>query len=182
MVPTRPKPLRLLAVSDQWDIAHLLSDMFPSASVALVINGEEALEQIDRKAVDLALVDLAVKDSLDLLGRLVRKAVPTVMLTQKNSAPKALSEAIQKGAVAYLAKRHLDRLPKLVQTVLAPTPAWKILFHDLDSEYDLKFGRPGTGQRPRRQKFWDGFEMNWNISKGVQERLRHNPDLISRGI
>lgn len=175
---------KILALTNQWDVIELLNEILPKKSIDLAENLETALEKTQETDFDIALIDISSRRFTELLSHLVHKAVPTIILTQNGTRPDQLIASVKKGAIAFVSIPRIERLPKLIQTILsAPSdiPPWKIMFDRLDKTYNLKFGPPSQ-DRNANSHFWDGFEMNWNISKGIQERLLHNPNLVGRGI
>jgi hypothetical protein len=53
------------------------------------------------------------------------------------------------------------------------------LFEKLGSHFNLRFGK---NWKESDQVFWDDFEKNWEISKGIQERLLHDQNIVDKGI
>ena len=58
-------------------------------------------------------------------------------------------------------------------------PTWKLLFDKLGNHFDL---RSVTTGKDENRDFWDEFEQRWTVSRGIQERLRRDPDIINKGI
>lgn len=70
-------------------------------------NGKEALDQVDRHAPDLLLLDLSMPemDGLEVLDRLRRRACPTQVIVLSGYAAEAAAEASrERGALAYIEK------------------------------------------------------------------------------
>jgi hypothetical protein len=42
--------------------------------------------------------------------------------------------------------------------------------------------RFGTGWKEKDKAFWSDFSRNYQIGKGIQERLRHDPAILGKGI
>ncbi|MFH0958133.1 MAG: response regulator, partial [Pseudomonadota bacterium] len=58
-------------------------------------------------------------------------------------------------------------------------PPWKILFEELGDFFDERFG---SDWKDKDKSFWTEFEITYQISKGMAERLKHDERVTSRGI
>ncbi len=122
-------------------------------------------------------------NGLKLLEECVKRNIPAVMLTANVMTPESLMASIKKGAISYLSKENLADLAPLLKALLEArnlgNPTWKILFDRLENDFDLRFGDNWKSADPA---FWEDFERYWDLSRGIQERLLHNPDIIDKGI
>jgi hypothetical protein len=53
------------------------------------------------------------------------------------------------------------------------------LFDKLGKYFDERFG---TGWKEKDKAFWSDFSRNYQIGKGIQERLQHDPAILGKGI
>jgi len=99
----------VLVVDDDKAILRTFSRILQKAgfSTETAYNGEEALEKIQNRTYDAALIDMILGDSngLDMLPKIEESSPKTVkiMITGTDSAEKR-SEACRNGADAYITK------------------------------------------------------------------------------
>ncbi len=174
---------RILAVDDEIDILETIEDILADAAVDTAGDYETASAKIEGYRYDLAILDIMGVNGLKLLEETVARGIPTVMLTAHAVNPEALMESIQKGAISYLPKEKLAELDELLEILLDAhhkgEPPWKILFEKLGSYFNERFG---DGWQAKEKKFWLEFNRNYQVSKGIQERLRHDKNIIDKGI
>jgi DNA-binding NarL/FixJ family response regulator len=102
---------RVLVVDDNADFARLLGEFIRADSaleyVGYVCSGAEAIEQAQRGAADILLLDLSLRDvsGFQVLERL-RSDSPTVrVIVHTGHAFEGLSDALKsRGAAAYVVK------------------------------------------------------------------------------
>ena len=173
----------ILAVDDESDVTETVVEMLDPARVDVAADKETALEKILENRYDLAILDIMGVDGMALLEACVKEGIPAVMLTAHALSPKALMTSIQKGAISYLSKEHLADLDELLAELLGArndgNPTWKILFDKLGDYFNSRFGK---NWKDKDRDFWDDFEQAWDVSRGIQERLRHNPDILDKGV
>ena len=167
---------RILAVDDEVDILD-------EAAVDTAADYETASSKIKTNRYDLAILDIMGVDGLRLLEEAVARGIPTVMLTAHAVNPEALMESIQKGAISYLPKEKLAELDELLALLLDAhqkgDPPWKLLFEKLGAYFDERFG---DDWQAKDQKFWHAFQRNYQVSKGIAQRLLHDKNIIDKGI
>jgi hypothetical protein len=87
------------------------------------------------------------------------------------------------GAISYLPKEMLADLDTLLNELLDDRakgqPPWRLLFDKLGKYFDERFG---TGWKEKDKAFWSDFSRNYQIGKGIQERLQHDPTILGKGI
>jgi len=174
---------RILAVDDEVDILETIEDILIDAAVDTAGDYETASTKIENNRYDLAILDIMGVNGLKLLEETVARGIPTVMLTAHAVNPEALMESIQKGAISYLPKEKLAELDELLEILLDAhqkgEPPWKILFEKLGAYFDERFGE---GWQAKENKFWLEFNRNYKVSKGIQERLRYDRNILDKGI
>ncbi|MBU0969980.1 MAG: response regulator [Proteobacteria bacterium] len=177
------KDKHILAVDDEWDVIETIEEILDPAKVDVAQDYETASQMILQTRYDLAILDIMGVNGIKLLEECVRRGIPAVMLTANSLNPESLMESIKKGAISYLSKEHLSELDALITDLLGAhnkgKPTWKLLFEKLGSHFNLRFG---NNWKENDQAFWDDFEKNWKISKGIQERLLHDPKIVDKGI
>jgi DNA-binding response OmpR family regulator len=177
------KGKRILAVDDEKDILDTIADILEEAHVDRAADYETASRKIQEQRYDLAVLDIMGVNGLKLLEETVERGIPTVMLTAHAINPEALMESIRKGAISYLPKETLAELDELLNSLLEAhergEPPWKLLFDRLGSYFEKRFG---PDWQTKDREFWSEFSRNYQISKGIQERLKHDPRIRDKGI
>ena len=177
------KGKRILAVDDEEDVLGTIEETLEEALVDTAQNYDTAVEKIGRKKYDLAILDIMGVNGLALLDKTVEKGIPTVMLTAHALNPQALMTSIRKGAISYLPKEKLAELDEILNELLAAhaagRPTWKLLFDKLGNFFEEKFG---PGWREKDKEFWSEFSRTYQISKGIQSRLAHDENILSKGV
>ena len=174
---------RILAVDDEQDILETIEDILDEAELDTARDYETALRKIHNHAYDLAILDIMGVNGLQLLEETVARNIPTVMLTAHAINPETLMESIRKGAISYLPKETLADLDELLDELLGAykrgEAPWKLLFDKLGGYFDQRFG---SGWKEKDQEFWSSFSRTYQVGKGIQERLKHDPRLLGKGI
>ena len=177
------KGLRILAVDDEEDILETIVEILDEARVDTAREYQSASQKIKKQTYDLAILDIMGVDGLKLLEEAVDRGIPTVMLTAHAISPETLMESIQKGAIYYLPKETLADLDDLLNDLLGAyrkgEPPWKLLFEKLGDFFDKRFG---SEWKAKDQEFWSEFSRSYQVGKGIQERLKHDPKIIDKGI
>ncbi len=177
------KGKHILAVDDEKDILETIEDILDEAHIDRAHDYENASQKIREKRYDLAILDIMGVNGLKLLEETVEKGIPTVMLTAHAINPETLMESIRKGAISYLPKETLAELDELLNDLLGAyhrgEPPWKLLFEKLGKYFDDRFGQDW---KEKDREFWSEFSRTYQIGKGIQERLRHDKRILSKGI
>lgn len=177
------KGKHILAVDDELDVIETIAEILEPAKIDVAHDYETASEKILQTRYDLAILDIMGVNGIKLLEECVKQDIPAVMLTANALNPESLMESIKKGAISYLSKEHLSELDVLINELLGSRnegkPTWKLLYEKLSSHFNLRFG---NNWKENDQAFWDDFEKNWEISKGIQERLLHDQNIVDKGI
>jgi DNA-binding response OmpR family regulator len=177
------KGLRILAVDDEEDILETIEEILDEARVDTARDYQSASQKIKKQKYDLAILDIMGVNGLQLLEEAVEREIPTVMLTAHAISPETLMESIQKGAISYLPKESLVDLDELLNALLAAyhrgEPPWKLLFEKLGDYFDKRFG---PEWKEKDNEFWSNFSRSYQIGKGIQERLKHDRNILDKGI
>jgi DNA-binding response OmpR family regulator len=173
----------ILAVDDEEDILETIGDILEGAHLDKVRDYETASRKIKERRYDLAILDIMGVNGLKLLEEAVERGIPTVMLTAHAINPETLMESIRKGAISYLPKETLAELDTLLNSLMETyergEPPWKLLFEKLGSYFDKRFG---PDWKAKEKEFWSEFTSTYQIGKGIQERLKHDPRILDKGI
>jgi len=173
----------ILAVDDEEDILETIEDILDEAQIDKARDYESASQMIKTHRYDLAILDIMGVDGLRLLEESVKRGIPTVMLTAHAINPETLMASIRKGAISYLPKETLADLDTLLNELLEAyengKPPWKLLFDKLGDYFDERFG---PTWKEKDQAFWSDFSRNYQIGKGIQERLLRDEKILDKGI
>jgi DNA-binding response OmpR family regulator len=174
------KGKHILAVDDEWDIIETIQEILDEAKLDFAQDYKTASEKIRQKQYDLAILDIMGVNGIKLLEECIEHNIPAIMLTAHAMNPETLMQSIKKGAISYLSKEHLSELDSLIDELMEAQskgiPAWKLLFEKLGSRFDRRFGQ---GWKDSHKDFWDDFEKDWQVSRGIQERILHNKNNIN---
>ncbi|MEA1968008.1 MAG: response regulator [Thermodesulfobacteriota bacterium] len=179
------KGKHILAVDDEEDILETIEDILDDAILDFAKDYETASDKIRTTKYDLAILDIMGVNGMKLLEEAVKREIPCVMLTAHAMNPESLMESIRKGAISYLPKESLTDLDELLSDLLQAhelgQPSWKILFERLGDYFDQRFGKDW---KKKDKAFWSEFKCNYQnqISRGIQERLKSNKNIIDKGI
>lgn len=175
--------MRILAVDDEEDVLDAIEEDLAFSHVDKASDYHTAKEKIAKGKYDLAILDIMGVDGLNLLQETVSKGIPTVMLTAHAMNSDTLMTSIQRGAIAFLPKEKLVELEALLTNILeayhSGKPTWKILFEELGEHFDEKFG---PGWQEEHSDFWSKFNQTHRVGKGIQTRLMHDPEVLSKGV
>jgi CheY-like chemotaxis protein len=173
----------ILAVDDEEDILETIEEILEESIIDTARDYESASKKIKGRKYDLAILDIMGVDGLQLLAEAVERGIPTVMLTAHAISPDTLMESIQKGAISYLPKESLadldDMLNDLLEAFHRGEPPWKLLFDKLGDYFDQRFG---SDWKEKDRAFWSEFSRAHQIGKGIQERLKHDRQILDKGI
>ncbi len=120
---------RILIVDDDPVSRHFLTKILAGEgySVASAGDGAEGLEQLRKKDVDLALLDVWMPrmNGLEVLGHMRNEAIGTkAVIMTSDGTPETLLQAIREQAYQYLTKPvDPETLVHLVADALSATPA-----------------------------------------------------------
>jgi CheY-like chemotaxis protein len=177
------KDIHILAVDDEEDVLETIVEILDESRVDTAREYQSASKKIKTQNYDLAILDIMGVDGLKLLEETVARGIPTVMLTAHAISPETLMESIQKGAISYLPKETLADLDDLLDDLFGAyqrgEPPWKLLFDKLGDFFDKRFG---SAWQEKDQEFWSEFSRSYQIGKGIQERLKHDPKILDKGI
>lgn len=177
------KGKHILAVDDEEDVLETIEDILEGVHVDKAKDYETASRKIREKTYHLAILDIMGVNGLKLLEETVARGIPTVMLTAHAISPETLMTSISNGAISYLPKEMLSELDTLLNELLEAyqqgKPPWDLLFKKLGKYFDERFGK---GWQDKDKDFWSDFSQTYLIGRGIQERLKHDPNILGKGI
>ena len=137
---------KILAVDDEKDILDIICEELHMANVDTALSYQTASEKIKNNQYDLAILDIMGVDGLKLLDDAVEKKIPSVMLTAHAMDYESLMHSVQKGSISFLPKEKLGDFVRLLDMLLTAHDSgkstWEILFGELGTYFDKKFGAP----------------------------------------
>ena len=135
---------KILVVDDEPDVLETAAELLESSRVVTAGSYEEARKKIAEGSFDLVILDIMGVDGFDLLKACRSAKLPAAMLTAHAMNIDSLNRAVRLGAVSFLPKEQLHRLPELVAEILAELEKgrthWKKLFQRLDRFFKEKLG------------------------------------------
>jgi len=142
---------RILAVDDEPDVLEVIKEALMQSEVATAANYEAALHLISSQRFDLVILDIMGVNGFALLEECAKRALPAAMLTAHAIDLESLNRAIRLGAVSFLPKDELARLPELVAEILESLAQGK-------THWPLLFKRLGPFFKERLGVVWEDLE------------------------
>lgn len=140
------KGKRILAVDDEPDILESIREVLEGCDVDTAHDYRSAMDLLDSKTYDLAVLDIMGVQGYDLLKTAKDKNIRAVMLTSHALSPENFSRSMSGGADAYLPKDRLSEIDLFLEDVLNDDRQQPGLlgkwFDRLKGYYEKKFG-PG---------------------------------------
>jgi DNA-binding NtrC family response regulator len=135
---------KLLAVDDEADVLEIIKEEFPGSSVITAQEFTSALKLINEDVFDLVILDIMGVNGFELLKACRARHLPAAMLTARAINMESINTAIREGAVSFLPKEELSRLPELVAEILSELEQgrthWAKLFERFGSYFKDKLG------------------------------------------
>jgi DNA-binding NtrC family response regulator len=134
----------ILVVDDEPDVLETVKDVLATSEVTTVGNFEDALEIINSKSFDLVILDIMGVNGFALLEACSARKLPAAMLTAHAINVESLNVAVKLGAVSFLPKEELHRLPEIVAEIFEDLAQgkthWARLFKRLGPFFKDKLG------------------------------------------
>ena len=138
------KDKKILAVDDEQDVLEIIAEMLDLSEVVTATNFTEAKELISKEPYDLVILDIMGVNGFALLEACRDNKLPAAMLTAHAINVESLNLAIKLGAVSFLPKEELSKLPEIVAEILEGLQQgkshWDKLFQRLGPFFKEKLG------------------------------------------
>jgi DNA-binding NtrC family response regulator len=135
---------KILVVDDEPDVLETVVELLSSSEVITAGNFDDACKLIEAGSFDLVILDIMGVNGFGLLEFCVKNKLPAAMLTAHAVNAESLNEAVELGAVSFLPKEELHRLPELVAEILEGLEQgrthWEKLFARLETFFKEKLG------------------------------------------
>jgi DNA-binding NtrC family response regulator len=112
------KGKRILAVDDEPDVRDTIKESLIECDVVTAGDFDTAKELIDTESFDLIILDIMGVNGFALLEECQKRRMPAAMLTAHSVDVESINRSVRLGAVSFLPKEELARLPELVAEIL----------------------------------------------------------------
>ncbi|MFH1114058.1 MAG: response regulator [Pseudomonadota bacterium] len=149
---------RILAVDDEPDVLEVVGEELATCEVVAAGDCETARRLIATERFDLIILDIMGVDGFALLEESVKHKQPAAMLTAHALSIDNINRAIRLGAVSFLPKEELTRLPEVVAEILQCLEEgrshWERLFSRLGPFFKERLGLEWEDlERPRKPPY-----------------------------
>ncbi len=138
------KGKRILAVDDEPDVLEIIKEELSDCDVTTANNFDTARKMCSEESFDLVILDIMGVNGFALLEACRKSQHPAAMLTAHAINVESLNLALKLGAVSFLPKDQMSRLPELVAEILEGIQAgkshWRRLFDRLGPFFKEKLG------------------------------------------
>ena len=135
---------KILVVDDEPDVLETVIDLFETTQIVTAGSFEDARKKIAQESFDLVILDIMGVNGFDLLKACRAEGMPAAMFTAHSLDIESLNSAFRLGAVSFLPKEELHRLPELVAEILDEMEQgrthWEKLFQRLGLFFKEKLG------------------------------------------
>ena len=135
---------RILAVDDEPDVLEVIKEQLPQCQVTTASNYEAAQHHIVNENFDLVILDIMGVNGFALLEECRKRGLFAAMLTAHAVSVDSLNRSIRLGAVSFLPKDELARLPELIAEILEGLAEgrthWQQLFKRLGPFFKERLG------------------------------------------
>jgi len=135
---------KILVVDDEPDVLETVIDLFETTQIVTAGSFEDARKKIAQESFDLVILDIMGVNGFDLLKACRAEGMPAAMFTAHSLDIESLNSAFRLGAVSFLPKEELHRLPQLVAEILDEMEQgrthWEKLFQRLGLFFKEKLG------------------------------------------
>lgn len=135
---------RILVVDDESDVLDTVVEVLAASQVVTAESFDEARALIAAESFDLVILDIMGVNGFALLDACRANRLPAAMLTAHAVNVESLNLAVKLGAVSFLPKEEIHRLPELVAEILEGLEQgqthWAKLFKRLRPFFEEKLG------------------------------------------
>ncbi len=145
------KGKRILAVDDEPDVQDTIQEALSECDVTVAGEFDAAKNLIHAESFDLVILDIMGVNGFALLEECQKRKMPAAMLTAHAVNVESLNRSLRLGAVSFLPKEELARLPELVAEILEGVGKGK-------SHWPRLFERLGPFFKERLGITWEDLE------------------------
>jgi len=135
---------RILAVDDEPDVLDTIKELLAGCHVTVAMDAETAKNLILSEPFDLVILDIMGVNGFVLLEFCTAHHLPAAMLTAHAITTESVEKSLMLGAVSFLPKDELVRLPELVAEILGELAEgrshWRKLFQRLGPWFSERLG------------------------------------------
>jgi len=135
---------RILVVDDEPDVLETVTDLLESSQIVTAGSFEDARQKIAEESFDLVLLDIMGVNGFALLEACRAAKLPAAMLTAHALNIESLNRAVRLGALSFLPKEALHRLPELIAEMFDGLEQgkthWEKLFQRLGHIFKERLG------------------------------------------
>ena len=135
---------KILVVDDEPDVLETVIDLFETTQIVTAGSFKDARKKIAQESFDLVILDIMGVNGFDLLKACRAEGMPAAMFIAHSLDIESLNSAVRLGAVSFLPKEELHRLPELVAEILDEMEQgrthWEKLFQRLGLFFKEKLG------------------------------------------
>jgi DNA-binding NtrC family response regulator len=135
---------RILAVDDEPDVLEVIQEALEGCKVVTARDYETAAGIVAKEHFDLIILDIMGVEGFKLLELAGSRRIPAAMLTAHAMTVESINKAIRLGAVSFLPKEQLDKLPQLIEEIFEALAQgqthWKRLFEHLGPFFRQRLG------------------------------------------
>ncbi|MEW6138333.1 MAG: response regulator [Thermodesulfobacteriota bacterium] len=142
---------RILAVDDEPDVLEVIQEELGQCTVTTAQTFESARDLIQAGGYDLIILDIMGVRGFDLLDECRKSRIPAAMLTAHSIDVQSLNRSIRHGAVSFLPKDELSRLPEILAEILES-------LEEGQSHWPKLFSRLGPFFHERLGVVWEDLE------------------------
>jgi DNA-binding NtrC family response regulator len=147
---------RILIVDDEPDVLNALADLLSMCQVTKASTFEQAKEQLETQAFDVAVLDIMGVNGYELLELAIKKNVIAMMVTAHALSPEHTVTSFRKGAAFFVPKEEMGRIEVFLNDVLEAKEEgrnlWGRWLDRLDDYYVKRFG---PKWKDHNKDFWD---------------------------
>jgi DNA-binding NtrC family response regulator len=134
----------ILAVDDEPDVLEVVKELLHTSHVDTAHNYEAARSLISNRTYDLIMLDIMGVNGFALLELAKERRIPCAMLTAHAITVDSVNRSLRLGAVSFLPKDELGKLPELVAEILEDLAQgkshWRRLFDRLGPFFKSRLG------------------------------------------
>ncbi len=138
------KGKRILVVDDELDVLETVREQLTDCDVTTARTFQDAVQLIHSQTFDLVILDIMGVDGFTLLEECRKEKLHAAMLTAHAITTESINKSLKLGAVSFLPKEELARLPELVAEILSELAEgkahWKKLFVRLGPFFKERLG------------------------------------------